>query len=157
VRQRSGEKRKNFAARTMSDEDKREREREKESRSPRVHAEEKSKRERREREDGERERDESGEGLAPKRASRKAAEQARARVQRYLEHLAINDPAAPSGPPRSPSPDLLELAKEAFRLHTASLQDENQPANQPASRQASQPMDQPASRPERQLVGQPSS
>ena len=96
----------------------------------------------------EKEKDESEEGPAPKRASRKAAERARARMQRYLEHLAISDPAAPSGPPRSPSPNLLELAEEALRRHTASLQEEtSQPANAPARKPASEPASKPAGEP----------
>jgi len=83
-------------------------------------------------------------------------------VQRYLEHLAINDPAAPSGPPRSPSPDLLELAKEAFRRHTASLQEEtSQPTDTPASKPASPPANKPASKlanlPARKPASEPAS
>jgi len=140
----------------MSDEDKRERRRA----AARECMRRKRAREREERERLERERDESKEGPAPKRASRKAAEQARVRVQRYLEHLANNDPAAPSGPPRSPSPDLLELAKEAFRRHTASLQEEtSQPADteasEPASPPANKPASKPASQPANKLDNQP--
>ena len=134
----------------MSDEDKRERRRA----AARECMRRKRAREREERERMERGRVEREEGPAPKRTSRKAAEQARARVQRYLEHLAINDPAAPSGPPRSPSPDLLELAEEAFRRHTASLQEET---SQPADTQASKPANPPANKPASKLASQPAS